>query len=74
MPEIDDVSGTQSTEEQQSNELSEEFEQRRWTKRTQQVLRVLDRNLSNKDSVNFSSLTQSVLGSKQLLGSTRVYS
>ena len=58
MPEIDDVSGTQSTEEQQSNELSEEFEQRRWTKRTQQVLRVLDRNLSNKDSVNFSSLTQ----------------
>lgn len=58
LPDIDDISATQSTEEQQSNELSEEFEQRRWTKRTQQVLRVLDRNLSNKDSVNFSSLTQ----------------
>lgn len=58
LPEIDDISATQSTEEQQSNELSEEFEQRRWTKRTQQVLRVLDRNLANTDSVKFSSLTQ----------------
>ena len=58
LPELDDIPSTQSTEEQQSNELSEEFEQRRWTKRTQQVLRVLGRNLSGKENLQFSSLTQ----------------
>jgi cohesin complex subunit SCC1 len=58
LPELDDIPSVQSSEEQMSNELSEEFEQRRWTKRTQQVLRVLGRNLSGKESIQFSSLTQ----------------
>ena len=44
------------TQEQQSNESSEEFEQRRWTKRTQQVLRVIQRGLSKSDEVQLSSL------------------
>ncbi len=48
---------TQSTEEQQSNELSEEFEQRRWTKRTQQVLCVLQHSLLDVDDMLFSQLT-----------------
>ena len=43
--------------EQQSDELTEEFEQRRWTKRTQQVLHVLQRNLTDTDQVLFSALT-----------------
>lgn len=47
----------QYAEEQQSNELSEDFELRRWTKRTQQVLAVLQSKLSAADEVNFSSLT-----------------
>lgn len=47
----------QGTEEQQTNELSEDFEQRRWTKRTQQVLGVLQDKLSTGDEVYFSSLT-----------------
>lgn len=47
-----------SEEQQESNELSEEFEQRRWTKHTQQVIRVLDRGFKSKDSVEFSALTQ----------------
>ena len=62
MPDLEgesgEVSGTQSTEERQSNELSEEFEQRRWTKRTQQVFRMLHRGLARKDVLNFSVLTQ----------------
>ncbi len=49
---------TQSTDEQQSNEMSEEFEQRRWTKRTQQVLRVLQQTLTDSNDINFNSLTQ----------------
>ena len=53
---MDEVQGASSVE-QQSNELSEEFEQRRWTKRTQQVLHVLQRNLTDVDQVLFSSLT-----------------
>ena len=45
-------------QQQQSRELSEEFEKRRWTKRTQQVLRMLDRSLSNNTNTPFSALTQ----------------
>ena len=52
-----DIDELQSTEEQQSNELSEEFEQRRWTKRTQQVLKLLQKNLSTAGEVYFSTLT-----------------
>ena len=57
MPDIDEIP-TQSTEEQQSGELLEEFEQRRWTKRTQQVLRVLGRSLTSENEIQFSSLTK----------------
>lgn len=46
----------QSTEEQRSDETSQEFEKRRWTKRTQEVLRVLQRGLESRDEVQFSSL------------------
>lgn len=56
MGDFDDILPTQSTEEQQSNELSEE--ERRWTKRTQQVLRVLQHSLLNSDQIEFSSLTR----------------
>lgn len=45
-------------EEQQGEESTEEFEQRRWTKRTQQVLHILQRSLDNSDQVQFSLLTQ----------------
>lgn len=60
MGDFDDNLPTQSTEleEQQSNELSEEFEERRWTKRTQDILRVLQRSLLNSDQIEFSSLTR----------------
>jgi len=47
----------ESTAEQGAGELSEEFELRRWTKHTQQFVRVLDRKLKNVESVVFSSLT-----------------
>lgn len=57
LPDLDDIPSVQSSEEQQDLELSEEFEQKRWTKRTQQVLRVLGRNLSDKENIQFSSLT-----------------
>ena len=46
----------ESTGEQMLNELSEEFEQRRWTKHTQQVVHILDRKLKKTDSMTFSSL------------------
>ena len=58
MPDLEEGMPESTEEQQQSNELSEEFEQRRWTKRTQQVIRVLDRGFKNKDSVEFSILTQ----------------
>ena len=58
MPDLEAEEEPSATQERQSNELTEEFEQRRWTKRTQQVFRILNRNLSNKKDVPFSSLTQ----------------
>ncbi len=59
IPEMPDLMSMEPAEEQQeSNELSEEFEARRWTKRTQQVIRVLDRGFKSQESVEFSSLTQ----------------
>lgn len=58
LPDFDDIPSVQSSEEQMSNELIEEFEQRRWTKRTQQVLHVLGRSLSGKETIQFSSLTR----------------
>lgn len=63
IPEMPDLEGeevpaTQTTEDRQSNELSEEFERRRWTRRTQQVLRVIDRGLGSKENIKFSVLAQ----------------
>ncbi len=58
MPSLEDGITENAEDQQESNELSEEFEARRWTKRTQQVIRVLDRGFKNENSVEFSSLTQ----------------
>ena len=46
-----------SSGDQLIDELSDEFEQRRWTKRTQQIILILERNLENKKSIPFSTLT-----------------
>lgn len=64
MPELEGISseeanGSQAvSEKQQTEEMSEEFEKRRWTKRTQQVLRMLDRNFNANSQTPFSALTQ----------------
>lgn len=63
IPELPDLEEpeqqTQTTEEQESGEAgSEEFERRRWTKRTQQVMRMMDRGLTQQDEINFRSLTR----------------
>ena len=55
---FDEVLPTQSTEEQQSEELTEEFEQRRWTKRTQNILSVLQHSLERSPQVELSDLTR----------------
>lgn len=47
---------SQSNEGQQSSETSEQFENRRWTKRTQQLLHTLKREFQKKDTVNFGNL------------------
>lgn len=63
IPDMPDLSGREapesasSTLEQQSGEQLEEFERRRWTKRTQQVFRMIDRGLGKTPTVNFDSLT-----------------
>ncbi len=63
IPDMPSLSGiaedttTTQADERPREELSEEFEQRRWTKRTQQVLRLLNRTLSKQDSVEFKSVT-----------------
>ena len=54
----EDPSQATSAGEKQSEEMSEEFEKRRWTKRTQQVLRILGRSFSSKPETPFSTLTQ----------------
>ena len=61
MPELEGISSEEgpsqgTTDDKQ--EMSEEFEKRRWTKRTQQVLKMLDRSLSTSSKTPFSSLTQ----------------
>lgn len=64
MPELEGISSEEApsqatnASEKQSGEMSEEFEKRRWTKRTQQVLRILDRSFSNHSETPFSTLTQ----------------
>ncbi len=52
-----DEENMDSAADRLSNELPEEFEQRRWTKHTQQVVRLLDRNFKKSETVTFSSLT-----------------
>lgn len=51
-----ELAASQRNEEQQSSETSEQFENRRWTKRTQQLLHTLKREFQKKDTVNFGSL------------------
>lgn len=64
MPELEGISSEEApsqatnASEKQSGEMSEEFEKRRWTKRTQQVLRILDRSFSSNSETPFSALTQ----------------
>lgn len=47
---------SEGNEEQQSSETSEQLENRRWTKRTQQLLHTLKRELQKKNVVNFENL------------------
>ena len=47
---------SEGNEEQQSSETSEQLENRRWTKRTQQLLHTLKREFQKKDTVNFGNL------------------
>ena len=63
MPELEGLSSEDAQTaapggDQQSGEMSEEFEKRRWTKHTQQVLRMLDRNFAGNSQTPFSTLTQ----------------
>lgn len=63
LPDIQDIEEKEEeevapTQEQQSGEGSEEFEQRRWTKRTQQVFKMLNHGFEKTSSVNFLSLTR----------------
>lgn len=51
-----ELAASQTNEEQQSSETSEQFENRRWTKRTQQLLHTLKREFNKKDTVSFGSL------------------
>ena len=51
-----DVQASQSTEQQLSMETDEQFESRRWTKRTQQVLHTLKRDFKKKNTVDFDTL------------------
>jgi cohesin complex subunit SCC1 len=63
MPELeglstDDAASQATSDDKHSGEMSEEFEKHRWTKRTQQVLKMLDRSLTNSPDTPFSALTQ----------------
>ena len=61
IPDMPDLSGrdiSESQPEPQGVEQTEEFERRRWTKRTQQVFRMIDRGLVKTSTVDFCSLTQ----------------
>lgn len=51
-----ELAASQTNEEQNSSETSEQFENRRWTKRTQQLLHTLKREFQKKDSVSFGNL------------------
>ncbi len=49
---------TQSSSGQQSSEKSDEMEQRRWNKRAQQMLHMLEKGFNNSDTIRFTSLTK----------------
>ena len=51
-----ELPASQMNEQQLSTETDEQFESRRWTKRTQQVLHTLKREFKKKDLVNFNTL------------------
>lgn len=53
-----EIPESQMTDEQGSGERDEEFLERRWTKRTQQLMHTLKRELKTKDSVSLDSLAK----------------
>lgn len=54
-----EIPSSQIDEEQKMNsETEEQFENRRWTKRTNQLLHTLKREFKQKDTVNFNKLVQ----------------
>ena len=55
------TAATQSTTEQQNSKATDKFEQRRLTRRAQQVLNMLEKGFSNSDKILFSSLAKRCL-------------
>lgn len=53
-----EVPESQMTDEQASGEKDEEFQERRWTKRTQQLMHTLKRELKTKDAVPLDDLAK----------------
>ena len=53
----EEIPPSQAEEEKQlDNEKDEDFQERRWTKRTQRLLNTLTREFENKSTVNFSNM------------------
>lgn len=56
---VPELPSSQMDEEQKMNtETEEQFENRRWTKRTSQLIHTLKREFNKKDTVNFNNLVQ----------------
>ncbi|XP_031566468.1 double-strand-break repair protein rad21 homolog [Actinia tenebrosa] len=56
---VAELPSSQMDEEQKMNtETEEQFENRRWTKRTSQLIHTLKREFNKKDTVNFNNLVQ----------------
>ena len=56
---VPELPSSQMDEEQKMNtETEEQFENRRWTKRTSQLIHTLKREFNKKDNVNFNNLVQ----------------
>lgn len=53
-----ELSESQLNDEQASGEKYEEFQARRWTKRTQQLMHTLKRELKNRESITLDALTK----------------
>ena len=53
-----ETSASGPASEQQASEKTEEFEQRRWTKRAQQMMNMLEKGFDRSDTIQFSTLTK----------------